>query len=82
MPTNEEVYEKILEGERLSKPKNAPSKLYELMLDCSSPNPDSRPDFSQILSSLHAVQEFQPNEESLTNYEEQVISTDINGSYI
>ncbi|XP_031559911.1 tyrosine-protein kinase receptor Tie-1-like [Actinia tenebrosa] len=47
-----EVVEMIKNGKRLSKPPHVYSKLYSLMLQCWSKNPNHRPDFTSLCKQI------------------------------
>jgi serine/threonine protein kinase len=53
--TNAEVAEAVLEGQRLTQPKNCPEELFVLMMKCWKPNPDERPSFRALLTELLLV---------------------------
>ena len=50
--SNSEVLEKVNSGYRMSKPRAAPEKIYQLMLLCWSQKPEDRPTFDVIFKSL------------------------------
>lgn len=50
--TNQEAYERIIEGYRMPAPPKCPNFLYEIMLKCWSARPEDRPDFKRIKRQL------------------------------
>ncbi len=42
----------MISGQVLEKPPNCPPKMYEMMLQCCSRDPDNRPTFGEIVSQL------------------------------
>ncbi|KAI4824629.1 hypothetical protein KUCAC02_013127 [Chaenocephalus aceratus] len=49
---NQEVYEQVSNGYRMSEPSNCPNLLYKIMLQCWSFEPDDRPDFKTVKTKL------------------------------
>ncbi|KAJ4934013.1 hypothetical protein JOQ06_006821 [Pogonophryne albipinna] len=49
---NQEVYEQVSNGYRMSAPSNCPNLLYQIMLQCWSFEPDDRPDFKTVKTKL------------------------------
>ncbi|XP_065213200.1 vascular endothelial growth factor receptor 1-like isoform X2 [Planococcus citri] len=54
---NSEVYEKLLSGYRLEKPKFATSKIYDIMKDCWKKYPKQRPSFNKLVQKLGDIVE-------------------------
>ncbi|XP_028292497.1 protein-tyrosine kinase 6-like [Gouania willdenowi] len=52
--SNEESYDKVMDGYRMPKPPKCPNPLYEMMLDCWQIEPDKRPDFKSIKFKLES----------------------------
>jgi hypothetical protein len=50
--TNAEATEKVIDGYRLSQPKQCPPEIYEIMVDCWQEKPDKRPTFLDIFQRL------------------------------
>ncbi len=50
--SNYEVWQKVLEGERLPKPEFMSQILYNLLRKCSDSLPENRPDFGEIVDQL------------------------------
>ncbi|XP_010783250.1 protein-tyrosine kinase 6-like [Notothenia coriiceps] len=50
--SNQEVFEQVSNGYRMSAPSNCPNSLYEIMLQCWSFEPDDRPDFKTVKAKL------------------------------
>lgn len=46
--TNREVAESVPNGARMSKPKQCPEKLYEVMCECWNTDPSLRPTFDYL----------------------------------
>ncbi|KAJ7323431.1 hypothetical protein OS493_031628 [Desmophyllum pertusum] len=49
---NKELFNLLKRGYRLDKPDNCPEDLYSLMSDCWKEDPDERPTFEQLISTL------------------------------
>lgn len=54
MDADEHFFLKLQEGYRMEKPKYAPKKLYEVMVECWARDPLSRPDFAALSETLGA----------------------------
>lgn len=68
--TNAEVIEQVVEGYRLSKPKDCPDEVYELMKQCWDKNPENRISFEALvgkLSELISGQELPPPTQGILN---------------
>lgn len=52
MDVDEIFYRKLKDGYRMKKPKFAPVKIYDIMMDCWQADPASRPDFNALSDSL------------------------------
>lgn len=52
---NSEVYEYLIKGERLKRPPDCGTDIYELMHSCWSPVPKCRPSFSELVSQLQSL---------------------------
>ncbi|XP_035467055.1 tyrosine-protein kinase receptor TYRO3 isoform X2 [Scophthalmus maximus] len=52
---NSEIYEFLIKGERLKKPPDCRSDIYELMHSCWSPVPKCRPSFHHLVRQLEAL---------------------------
>uniref|UniRef100_A0A914CNW0 Serine-threonine/tyrosine-protein kinase catalytic domain-containing protein n=1 Tax=Acrobeloides nanus TaxID=290746 RepID=A0A914CNW0_9BILA len=52
--TREDVLAFLLEENRLKKPSNMNESLYEIMLDCWNPAPESRPNFENLEKKFRA----------------------------
>ncbi|ETN63625.1 hypothetical protein AND_004656 [Anopheles darlingi] len=55
MDANEELYNKLLEGYRLEKPRYANQAIYDIMLPCWNETPDSRPSFQELKQQFNAM---------------------------
>jgi hypothetical protein len=52
---NKEVFESVMNGERLTKPKKCPDRVYEIMKKCWLDDPNARPSFKDLLQQLREV---------------------------
>ncbi|XP_035777345.1 vascular endothelial growth factor receptor 1-like isoform X2 [Anopheles albimanus] len=55
MDANEELYNKLLQGYRLEKPRYANQAVYDIMLPCWNETPDSRPSFQELKNQFNAM---------------------------
>jgi serine/threonine protein kinase len=75
---NRETLQKVKEGYRLPRPTaedggvDCPDTIYKLMLDCWSENPNQRPSFSDLLTSLENIWKQQKPVSSSSNQEHHV----------
>ena len=53
--TNKEAAAQVCQGYRLPKPKECPEEIYKLMMACWDAEPNKRPNFDEILSTLTAL---------------------------
>lgn len=63
--TNSQVVQVVVEGKRLNKPEICPEELYELLLDTWEENPDDRPSFKSLHSSLRKIKQHLDRKETL-----------------
>lgn len=50
--SNQDVYQQVTVGYRMSQPPNCPDFLYDIMLQCWSAKPADRPDFKSLKAQL------------------------------
>ncbi|XP_047425905.1 protein-tyrosine kinase 6b [Mugil cephalus] len=51
---NQEVYQQVIDGYRMSAPPKCPDFLYNIMMKCWDAEPDERPDFKSLKEELNA----------------------------
>ena len=53
--TNKETMDHLTNGERLGKPDECPSEIYEIMLKCWNKEPSKRPTFESLCESFNKI---------------------------
>ncbi|EDO47097.1 predicted protein, partial [Nematostella vectensis] len=56
LPANE-VYQYLMEGQRMAQPEDCPQEMYDLMLRCWQHDPAQRPTFTQLLETIDKILE-------------------------
>ncbi|CAF3944931.1 unnamed protein product, partial [Adineta steineri] len=76
--SDDEVRQRILDGEKLRQPNNCDSEIWALMLQCWENNPEDRPDFQTIHSKLKNIQNKNTSSPQLNNNVSSLFNSNYN----